>query len=181
VHPETAAAAKGIPAPRFCEWMRQGKSGQEPYKTFRDAVTRARAEAEHACVIQLVQTAMGGAVVSRTTETVQRKDGSTHTTTRETYARPDAAAAMFLLERSFSEHWGRRTMQIDMPVPEGDEMQGVIVIGNSRKEYISGLRQVYDQVMERRGQKQLTGPLGSHGSRWRTGALRSLRHDLYVS
>ena len=44
---ETAAALSGIDRATFYRWMAVGKNGEQPYRDFFDAITRARAKAEN--------------------------------------------------------------------------------------------------------------------------------------
>ena len=86
----TAALASGVSEPTFWRWMQLGEIRKNPvsgkeiyppkiYRDFREAVTRARAEAEASAVKDI-----------RT----QSKAG-------------DPRATMFYLERSFRDRWGR--------------------------------------------------------------------------
>lgn len=43
---KTAAEAAGIPEQRFYDWMDKGEQGKEPYKSFRESIKKAEAEAE---------------------------------------------------------------------------------------------------------------------------------------
>lgn len=100
IPPESAAEATGVDASTYYRWMEKGadhweggtlRRARTPYREFREAVTRARAEAE----------AINVAHVS-------------------TAAPKDWKAAAFLLERSFAARWRRRDTVHQAGPGEGD-------------------------------------------------------------
>lgn len=100
IPPESAAEATGVDASTYYRWMALGedrweagklRKARSPYREFREAVTRARAEAE----------AINVAHVSAA-------------------APKDWKAAAFLLERSFAARWRRRDTVHSAGPAEGD-------------------------------------------------------------
>lgn len=100
IPPESAAEATGIGASTYYRWMELGedrfeagklRKARSPYREFREAVTRARAEAEAINVAHVA-----GA------------------------APKDWKAAAFLLERSFAARWRRRDTLHQAGPGEGD-------------------------------------------------------------
>lgn len=84
-YPEVAAMAQGMDRATFYRWMQRGESNAEddrPFRDFRDAVTHARAVAEH-YALQVVRTG---------------------------FAHDDKGAerAQWYLERTAPDRWGRR-------------------------------------------------------------------------
>jgi len=123
-----AAALGGIAEPTYYEWLRRGRQAltppngnqpptitynedgtpnlpkwitprDKPFAVFTVSTTRARLDAEGSMLDVIREVAHGGQLVRE----VIKKDG---TEIRE-WARPDARAAEWLLERSFRDRWGR--------------------------------------------------------------------------
>jgi len=110
-YPEIAAQSAGVEARTFYTWMQRGESdadGDEIYRQFRQAITRARAWAERKMV----------GIVRRA-------------------AIDDAQSAQWYLERSASDRWGRRDkLTIESAVnAELDAMLGKLEAGLSPHEY----------------------------------------------
>ena len=83
MYQEIAAATVGISTSTYYRWMERGQTGQpedEPYREFREAIEKGRAEAERAKL----------KVISREAE------------------KGNWTAAAWWLERSFPARWGRR-------------------------------------------------------------------------
>lgn len=90
---EVACRASGVPRRTFDEWMQRGKSGlpaDEPYRAFRELVTKARASGEVRNV---------AAIAAAAPESWQ--------------------AAAWLLERQYPDRWGRVSVRLrdDVPMP----------------------------------------------------------------
>ena len=80
LYQEQAALNAGISTTTFYQWMSKGRTPNTPYTEFRDAVEKARAEAE-ARKLSVIHTAAESGVWQ---------------------------AAAWFLERSFPSRWGRR-------------------------------------------------------------------------
>lgn len=109
---EVAAQAAGISRTTLYRWLERGDTDSDdpeskPYRDFRDAAARARAQAGVAYVDAINQVAMGG-YTYRTTD-VRTGEVTEHV------ARPDWRAGAFMLERTLAQHFGRRqTMEIGL-------------------------------------------------------------------
>jgi hypothetical protein len=105
---ETAAASEGVDRATYYRWMERGAAGEDPFRDFCDAVTRARAIAERRMV------------------NVVRTD-----------ATQNAESARWYLERSASDRWGRRDkLTIESAVnAELDAMLAKLEAGLSPEEY----------------------------------------------
>jgi len=116
---ETAAGVGGINAGTLHRWLVRGREEEErlaahpdrkrrasetPFREFREAVTRARAEVEAGHVAQLQRAAGGETVIER--RTIVHSDGREEIVER--FAPADWRASAWWLERSFPAHWGRR-------------------------------------------------------------------------
>ena len=80
-HREAAAGLADIDASTYYRWMRRGETGEEPYAAFREAVTRAGAEAEQRMVAVVVAA-----------------------------AEVEPVHAEWYLERAHPERWGRKSV-----------------------------------------------------------------------
>ena len=112
-YPEVAAECEGVPARTFYKWMARGETEgdaaeDEPYRQFRQEVTRARAKAESTMV------------------SIVRVD-----------AAKNAESARWYLERSAADRWGRRDkLTIETAVnAELDAMLGKLEAGLAPDEY----------------------------------------------
>lgn len=110
-YPEVAAESEGVNGRTYYRWMQQGESDapeDEPYRQFRQAITRARAKAERS-MVGIVRAA----------------------------AADDPRAAEWYLERSASDRWGRRDkLTIESAVnAELDAMLGKLEAGLTPDEY----------------------------------------------
>jgi len=134
---ETAAACAGIHKQTFYGWLHRGanaKEGDDIYRDFLDAVTRAMAQSE-ADAIEAIRQAGEAHEVTRTRTTVKPllnngrqltdDDGNPvfiEETITETTVETDWRALAWLLERRFSKRWGRReyleSTIIEKPVEE---------------------------------------------------------------
>lgn len=103
---ETAAAAAGVHPATVYRWLADAdkKGAPAAKREFRDALSRARAEAEQRLVGSAVKDAAGGFVTKRVTRTL--RDGTTET--EETYAAPNGRVALEFLSRAFPDRWARR-------------------------------------------------------------------------
>lgn len=113
---EAAAGLAGVHRATVYRWYLEGGRDDAPphYREFRCDVDRARAVAEVRMVAAVMQAAMGGAVLRRTTRT--HPDGTTETT--EHFAPPDGRLALAWLERARPAHWSRRRpLNADAPTP----------------------------------------------------------------
>jgi len=113
-----AAIALGLSPNTVEEWVRRGQgSDSRPadpqYANFATDIARAREEGIGRRLKEVQQSAKGGAVVERVTET--RPDGSV--LKREKFQVPDWRAAAWYLERADPERYGsRRTMNVQGPL-----------------------------------------------------------------
>lgn len=104
---ETAAAAAGIGTTTLYRWLAEGEAADAPRdkREFREAVTRARAEAETSMVGIVHRAAAGGALLKESTRTLP--DGSE--VTERQYAPPDGRTALEFMSRAFPDRWPRRS------------------------------------------------------------------------
>ena len=103
-----AAQAAGIHRSTFHRWIAKGKSAKSGvYRDFCDALDKANAEAQVLNAKIIHDSARGGQPIKET-RTVTRADGSQEITVTEKTALPDWRAAALILERRFSESWGKR-------------------------------------------------------------------------
>lgn len=115
-HFNVACEYHGVPEGTGHRWLAKGSDPDAPpmYRDFREAVTRARAQAEAGSVARLRQAGMGGQVVER--RTVHKADGSTEVIER--VAGADWRAEGWFLERSQPKRWGRRLVEVSGPEGE---------------------------------------------------------------
>ena len=101
----TAADVSGVHRATVYRWVQTGAHDDAPaaLRDFRDAVMRARAEAEVKAVACLWDIAGGGHLIK---ETVTHR--GREVTVERTVTGPDPRPIMFLLERGFPARWGRR-------------------------------------------------------------------------
>lgn len=135
---ETAAESSGVDGATFYRWMEAGADhydggklvrGREPYRGFRDAVTRARAEAE-AAAVAIIQTA----------------------------ATKDWRAAAFFLERSIPQRWRKRDTVHQAGPAEGDPSPAPTRVEHTLADDApSKLAELLDLV-ERAGTRPPSGP-----------------------
>jgi hypothetical protein len=102
-----AAEYAGVNRATVFRWLAQADEVGAPkaIRDFRDAVVRARAEAEHRMVDIAGRAAAGGTLVRRTTRTLP--DGSVEVD--EQWTPPDGRVALDFLGRAFPDRWSRRT------------------------------------------------------------------------
>ncbi|MFI6496660.1 hypothetical protein [Nonomuraea typhae] len=95
----TAAALAGVHESTVHRWMQQGEPEDAPkaFRDFREALTRARAEAEAAMVEVVTLDAKGGTLLRE----VQRPDGSTE----RQWAPPNGKIALEYLARTQPTRW----------------------------------------------------------------------------
>ncbi|MEV7011735.1 hypothetical protein [Streptosporangium sp. NPDC051022] len=112
----TACDLTGVHESTVYRWLDQGEPEDAPelFRDFRDAVTRARAEAEAEMVDVVVLAAKGGAVVKEVTRT--RPDGSEETETQ--YTPPDGKVALEYLARTRGKDW-RPVKAVEVSGPDG--------------------------------------------------------------
>ena len=109
-----AAALAGIDRATVWEWLARG-AGTHPrprtplYANFADAIACARCADEATRIARISQAAQGGAVLyTKTTETVDADGNVTRRVIEERRSEPSWQADAFVLERAFSERWGRK-------------------------------------------------------------------------
>jgi hypothetical protein len=83
------------------------RSAPDDLREFREAVLRARAEAETKVVRTIGGAIRGGAVIEETTITRTAEDGTTVTETAQKRTAPDGRLGLEFLARSHPERWGR--------------------------------------------------------------------------
>ena len=105
---EEAAQAAGICEATFYNWINRGKQAKSgKFLGFLESLKRSNAEAQMVTAKIVHDAAKGGKEIIET-RTVTRADGSQEITVTEKVALPDWRAAALILERRFSESWGRR-------------------------------------------------------------------------
>lgn len=105
---EDAAQAAGVHRSTFHRWMQKGKSAKSGvYRDFCDALERANAEGQ-IINAKIVHDAAKGGQPIKETRTVTRANGTQETTVTERVAQPDWRCSAWILERRFTESWGRR-------------------------------------------------------------------------
>lgn len=94
-HMDTAARLTGIHPSTVYRWLAEAEPDDAPeeLREFREAVTRARAEAEVRIVAGVAKAALGGVLVRRVTRTL--RDGTTET--EEQYTAPDGRVGLEFL------------------------------------------------------------------------------------
>jgi hypothetical protein len=101
----TSAAYAGIHEATLFRWL----ADERPrYRAFREAVDRARAEAEVRSTASMQKLILGGEVKKEITRTTTHPDGSVTREVEREVTLPDMKAIGFYLERSFPDRWGRR-------------------------------------------------------------------------
>lgn len=117
---ETGAAYAGIGRSTLMRWLADADKPGAPLhlREFRDAVARARAEAEVRTVALIGKQMTGGYVLEETTRTLD--SGATETTRR--YAPPDGRLGLEYLSRVSPSRFGRRTA-IEVSGPDGGPVQ----------------------------------------------------------
>lgn len=103
---ETAAQAAGVHPATVYRWLQEAdkKGAPAAKREFRDALSRARAEAETRMVGSVIKAAAGGHVTKRITRVLRNGD----TETEETIAGPDGRVALEFLSRAFPDRWAKR-------------------------------------------------------------------------
>ncbi|MFC6883442.1 hypothetical protein [Actinomadura yumaensis] len=118
---ESAVAAAGIGVTTFYRWMERGeqalqslqdgeepKPSEEPFREFREAVTRAHARGEVFNADLLRKIAVGGFVVkTRTKRYRDPASGQVVEEREDDIAPPDLRAVTFYLERRHGGSWGK--------------------------------------------------------------------------
>lgn len=102
-----AAATEGLSPQTLYRWLAQGQSDHpddEPYRLFREAAMRARAEGLSWHVANVRGVAQGGQLKKKVIRTL--RDGTKEEETE--YAMPDWRASAFILERQFPREFGKR-------------------------------------------------------------------------
>jgi len=103
-----AAQAAGIHRSTFHRWIAKGNTAKRgKFCDFRDTLERANAEAQMITAKVVHDAAKGGQEITETRR-VEKADGAIEKTTITKKALPDWKAAALILERRFSESWGRR-------------------------------------------------------------------------
>jgi transposase-like protein len=117
---DTAARFAGVhPSTVWRWWSEGGEDEAEPAKReFREAVERARAEAEVRMVAATVKDAMGGVLVKKTTRT--RPDGTEEV--EEQFTPPNGKVALDYLWRTSPARWGRRS-NVELTGVDGGPIQ----------------------------------------------------------
>jgi hypothetical protein len=103
---ETACNYAGVTYSTVWRWLKDADEPRAPKakREFRDALARARAEAEIRVGGAVIKSALGGTLVRRTVRTL--RDGTQEL--QEDYAPPDGRVGLEFLSRAFPEHWARR-------------------------------------------------------------------------
>ncbi|MEU3455661.1 hypothetical protein ABZ671_18970 [Micromonospora sp. NPDC006766] len=104
---ETAAKASGVHPATVYRWLQDADKPGSPRakREFRDALSRARAEAEQRMVGAVIKDANGGYVTKRVTRVLRNGDKETE----ETIAGPNGRVALEFLSRAFPDRWARRS------------------------------------------------------------------------
>jgi hypothetical protein len=124
-----AARAAGIHDATFRRWMARGEEEQqrqdddqppdeheEPFRAFRAAVLRARADTAVRGVALIQQAAAGGAVIREVNRRYRDPEsGQMVEETEVQRAAPEWRAAAWLLERAFREDFGRGPVEVTGP------------------------------------------------------------------
>jgi hypothetical protein len=105
-HLDTAAHFVGVAPNTVRRWLAEAEADNATpaQRDFRDAISRARAEAEVRIVAGVAKAALGGALVRRVTRTL--RDGTVET--EEQFAAPDGRVGLEFLARAFPDRWARR-------------------------------------------------------------------------
>ncbi|XTZ13841.1 hypothetical protein ACQSSU_20305 [Micromonospora echinospora] len=103
---DVAANAAGVHPATVYRWLQEADKPGAPKakREFREALTRARAEAEQRMVGAVIKAASGGYVTKRVTRVTRSGD----TETEETIAGPDGKVALEFLSRAFPDRWASR-------------------------------------------------------------------------
>lgn len=117
---DTAARFAGVhPSTVWRWWSEGGEEDAEPIKQdFREAVERARAEAEVRMVAATIKDAMGGVLVKKTTRT--RPDGTEEV--EEQFTPPNGKVALDYLWRTSPARWGRKS-NVELTGADGGPIQ----------------------------------------------------------
>lgn len=112
----TAAAVCGVGESTVYRWLGEGEDDNAPerFREFREAVTRARAEAERAMVVAVLLDARGGRVVKEVTR--RRPDGTVETEVTRTPS--NGRVALEFLARTRPSRW-RPVRAVEVSGPEG--------------------------------------------------------------
>ncbi|MEU8378991.1 hypothetical protein [Streptosporangium sp. NPDC048865] len=116
----TACDLVGVHEATVYRWLERGEPEDAPalYREFREAVTRARAEAEAAMVDVVMIDAKGGAIVKEVTRV--KPDGSEETETQ--YTPPNGKVALEYLARTRRSRW-QPVKAVEVSGPEGGAVQ----------------------------------------------------------
>lgn len=165
---DTGAAYAGIGRSTLMRWLADADKPGAPLhlREFRDAVARARAEAEVRTVALIGRAMTGGYVLEETTRTTEA--GASETTRR--YAPPDGRLGLEYLSRVAPSRFGRRTA-IEVSGPEGGpvkvEASDLGRIAGSLRDWLSDAPRVVEGEVVAEGQTlALTtgGEAGAAGS-----------------
>lgn len=117
---DTAAEYAGVHRATVFRWLQEGAEPDAPaaLRDFHDAVSRARAHAEHRMVEIVNRTAEGGQLLSEIVRT--GPDGTEEVEKR--YAPPDGRLALEFLGRAHPTRWGRRNA-LEVSGPDGGPVQ----------------------------------------------------------
>jgi hypothetical protein len=117
---EIAAEFAGVHRTTVFRWLKDAEADDAPraLTQFRDAISRARAEAEVRVVGAVQRDMMGGQVLK---ETVRRLPDGTVETERE-FARVNGRLALEFASRAFAGRWGRRAA-LEVTGAEGGPVQ----------------------------------------------------------
>lgn len=102
----TAAALAGVSTSSVYRWLEKAEEpgSRKEYREFRDALARARAEAEARVVATIMRGVTGGAVVKEVTRTLP--NGAVET--ERQVAPPNPREGLEFLSRAFPDRWARR-------------------------------------------------------------------------
>ncbi|MER6830882.1 hypothetical protein ABT352_33150 [Streptosporangium sp. NPDC000563] len=116
----TACALTGVSKPTVYRWLEQAEDPDAPaeFRDFRDAVTRARAEAEAAMVEVVMIDAKGGAVVKEVTR--YKPDGTEET--EKQFTPPNGKIALEYLARTRPADW-RPIKAVEVTGADGGALQ----------------------------------------------------------
>ena len=116
---EVAAQAAGISPRLYYKWKAKGEAGTSSvFVQFVQDIKRAAAQEELAGLAE-IYAASQRQVVKRETVTTQNLDGTTTTTTKETFAPGQWTARAWIMERRHRERWGRN-VTVDIPRLDAD-------------------------------------------------------------
>jgi len=138
-----AAAYANISDTTLYRWLNDDRPR---YRRFREAISRARAQAEVRATAKLQELIVGGIVKRRSVTTAP--DGTR--TVEEERSLPDGKAIGFYLERAHPERWGRR-QALEISGPQGGPVQVLDVAGIASR--------VAGAIEARREDEALLGPV----------------------